>query len=279
MKKALKTLIPKFYGVLLNTYVLVSPKAAAHKAFKIFCKVRKGKILPHQKSFLDPVKSDLIEVSGHSIQTYRWAGTKETVLLVHGWESNSWRWHKLLEKLVEEDYNVVAFDAPAHGNSSGKYLYVPLYAEIVEHMLKVFKPQHIIGHSVGGMTILYNEYLNPNNHIKKMVTIGSPSEFHEIMTHFKELLGLSGRMMKALESYITKRFGFTINEFSSSKFVVSNDKKGLLLHDKWDKITPYHASERVHAIWESSKFITTEGLGHSMHQEQVNMDILAFLED
>lgn len=279
MKKAFAKFIPKFYGVYLNLFVLLNPKSAAHKAFKIFCKVRKGRILPHQKSYLDPVRYDAVTISGHSIQTYKWTGSKETVLLVHGWESNTWRWHKLLEKLTKADYNIIAFDAPAHGNSSGKYLYVPLYAEIVEHMLKLFKPKHVIGHSVGGMTILYNEYLNPNAHLEKIVTIGSPSEFHEIISHFKDLLGLSEQMMKALETYIIKRFGFTIREFSSSKFVVSNDKKGLLLHDKWDKITPYHASERVHAIWESSKFITTEGLGHSMHQEQVNMDILAFLED
>ena len=279
MKKMLNRLIPKFYGFLLNIYVLLSPQKAADKAFRIFCKVRKGRILPHQESYLDPVKHKHIKVSGHNIQTYRWPGTKETVLLVHGWESNTWRWHKLLEKLTQEDYNVIAFDAPAHGYSSGKYLYVPLYAEIVEHMVAAFQPKYLIGHSVGGMTILYNEYLNPNPNVEKIVTIGSPSEFHEIMTHFQNLLGLSNRMMKALEIYVQKRFGFAIKEFSSSSFAATNTKKGLLLHDRFDKITPYHASERVHSVWSGSKFITTEGLGHSMHQEDVNKEIIAFLQD
>lgn len=279
MNALFKKFIPKLYGALLNVFAYISPKKAAEKAFTIFTKVRKGRVLPHQKDYLDPVKHERIDVSGHSIQTYKWHGTKDTVLLIHGWESNTWRWHKLLEKLTAADFNVIAFDAPAHGYSSGKYLYVPLYAEILEVMIHTYVPDHLIGHSVGGMTILYNEFKNPNDTIEKIVTIGSPSEFHEIIEHFKNMLGLSNRVIDALEIYINERFGFTIKEFSSSKFASSNTKKGLLLHDRWDKITPYHASERVHAVWKESTFISTEGLGHSMHQEEVNKKIIAFLQD
>ncbi|WP_243641617.1 alpha/beta fold hydrolase [Maribacter algicola] len=235
--------------------------------------------MPNQKEYLDPVKHERIEVTGHMIQTYNWPGDRETVLLIHGWESNTWRWHKLLEKLTQANYNVIAFDAPAHGYSTGEHLYVPLYAEVLEQMIIKYRPHHLIGHSVGGMTILYNEYRNPNDAIEKIVTIASPSEFHEIIDHFQTLLGLSNRMLDALETYIKKRFGFTIREFSSSKFVSTNNKKGLLFHDRWDKITPYHASERVHAVWQESIFYSTEGLGHSMHQDEVNDKIIAFLQD
>lgn len=279
MKALFKKLIPKFYGALLNLYVFLSPKKTAEKAFTIFTKVRKGRVLPHQKDYLDPVRHEQIDIGDHTIQTYKWPGNKETVLLVHGWESNTWRWHKLIEKLREAHFKILAFDAPAHGYSSGKYLYVPLYAEIVEEMIKIYKPDHLIGHSVGGMTLLYNEYQNPNAQVKKMVTIASPSEFHEIITHFQNLLGLSNKVSSALEIYVKRRFGFTIREFSSTRFVQKNNKKGLLLHDRWDKITPYHASENVHAAWKESTFITTEGLGHSLHQEDVNKKIIAFLQD
>ena len=53
--------------------------------------------------------------------TYRWLGKKETILLAHGWESNSFRWKDLIVKLdTALDYNVIALDAPAHGRSSGE---------------------------------------------------------------------------------------------------------------------------------------------------------------
>lgn len=278
MKKFLSNFIPKIYGIFLNILALINPKKAAEKAFYIFCTVRKGRILPHQKIYLDPNKKEVLTIADHTIQTYGWESKGETVLLIHGWESNTWRWHKLIEKLTEANYNIIAFDAPAHGNSSGKYLYVPLYAEILQGLITKYKPIHLVGHSVGGMTVLYNEYKNTNETVKKIVTIGSPSEFHEIMSHFQKLLGFNAKVYSALANYIKARFGFTIREFSTSSYAKTNTKKGLLFHDKFDKIAPYHASEQVHANWKNSQFISTKGLGHSMHQDEVNRQIVSFLE-
>lgn len=275
----LQKIIPKLYGFYFNLLVLFQPKKVAKKAFKVFCTVRKGRVLPNQKQYLDKAKLEKTTIANHQIQIYQWLGTKETVLLVHGWESNTWRWHKLIEKLQAADYNIIAFDGPAHGYSTGKMLYVPLYAEVLQGLLTKFKPTILIGHSVGGMTVLYNEHKNPNAHVEKIVTIGSPSEFHEILTHYKQLLGLSNKVMKALEAYIYKRFGFTPVEFSTSKFVVKNSKKGLLFHDKFDKIAPYHASVAVHKHWQGSELVSTEGFGHSMHQDEVNNKIITFLAE
>lgn len=278
MSLLLKKIIPKLYGLYFNLFVWFQPNKVAQKAFEVFATVRKGSVLPNQKQYLDSAKLEVLNVGENQIQLYNWPGDKETVLLVHGWESNTWRWHKLIEKLQKAHYNIIAFDAPAHGYSTGKLLYVPLYAEALQAILLKYKPKVVIGHSVGGMTVLYNEYKNPNAFIDKIVTIGSPSEFHEILTHYKSLLGLNKKVMKTLESYIYTRFGFTSKEFSSARFVANNSKKGLLFHDRLDKITPYHASVDVHKHWKGSKLISTEGFGHSMHQDEVNDKIITFLE-
>lgn len=277
MKKLFTKLVPKAYGIFLNGYALVLPKKAAEKAFLIFSKVRKGKVLPNQKDYLDTAKDQKLTVADHTIQTYRWHGEKETVVLIHGWESNTWRWHKLIEKLQAANFNIIAFDAPAHGYSSGTHMQVPIYAQVLQAVIETYTPQHLVAHSVGGMTTLYNEYQHPSPSITKIVTVGAPSEFHEIITHFKKLLGYSNRVEKALGDYIFKRFGFVEKDFSSTKFVKTNTKKGLLFHDRLDTITPYHASVQVHAAWEGSNLISTEGFGHSMHQDEVNEQIIAFL--
>lgn len=278
MKKLLNKIIPLAYGQYFNAYSLIAPKKVADDAFHVFCTVRKGRIKPEQAAYLDDFKLATEEVAGHTIQSYHWPGNKETVLLVHGWESNTFRWRNLIKKLREADFNIIAFDAPSHGYSSGKHLYVPLYEEAVNHMVKKYNPKHLIGHSVGGMTILYNQYKNPTDTVDKMVTIGSPSEFHEIIEHFQDLLKFNSRVMKHLDAYVYDRFGFKIDEFSTSKFAQSISKKGLLFHDKHDKITPYHASVAVNKNWKDSKLVSTEGLGHSMHQDDVNDQIVSFLE-
>ena len=278
MKKFFAIISPLYYGKMLNLKVIFSPEKTAVKAFYIFSKVRKGRLNTTQKEYLNPFKYKIISCQNHKIQTYKWSGTKETVLLIHGWESNTWRWHKLIEKLTLSNYNIIAFDAPGHGASSGEYLYVPLYAQVVQNLIDTFKPKHLIGHSVGGMTILFNQHKNSNTLIEKIVTIGAPSEFHEIIANYQNILGFNTKVYKAFERYIKSRFGFTIREFSTSNFVKSNSKKGLLFHDRLDKIAPYHASVAVHNNWKNSVLISTEGLGHSMHQEEINEQILAFLE-
>ena len=278
MKKLIGKLVPKLYGIYFNLLLLFSKKKAVLKVFNVFCTVRKGKIKPSQKNFIDPAKDKIHTVCEHQIQAYHWKGTKETVLLIHGWESNTHRWHKLIEKLQKADYNIIAFDAPAHGYSSGDFLYVPLYADILEHMIQYYKPQHLVGHSLGGMTVMYHQYYHPDSNIKKIVTIGSPAEFHEIMTNYQQMLGFSDRLRNLLDDYILKRFGFRIHELSTPSYAKSNTKKGLLFHDRLDKIAAYHSSERVHAAWKWSQLISTEGLWHSMHQDEVNEQLITFLK-
>ncbi|NDV16394.1 alpha/beta fold hydrolase [Muricauda sp. TY007] len=278
MKKLLNKILPLAYGQYYNVYTLIAPKKAADSAFHLFCTVRKGRVRPEQAAYLDGAKLAIEEVAEHKIQSYHWPGNKETVLLVHGWESNTFRWRNLIKKLKEADFNIIAFDAPSHGYSSGKHLYVPLYEEAVNYMVTKYNPKHLIGHSVGGMTIIYNQYKNPSAYVEKMVTIGSPSEFHEIMEHFQDLLKFNNRVMKYLDKYVYNRFGFRIDEFSTSRFAQSISKKGLLFHDRYDNITPYHASVAVNKNWKDSTLISTEGLGHSMHQDDVNDQIISFLE-
>jgi len=274
----LQKLIPKLYGLYFNLLVWFIPKKIAKQAFTVFATVRKGRVLPNQKEYLDNAKFEVVTIGDNKIQVYNWPGSKETVLLIHGWESNTWRWHKLIDKLQKEDYNIIAFDAPAHGYSTGKILHAPLYAEAVQALLLKYEPKLVIGHSMGGMTLLYNESKNPNSHIEKMVTIGSPSEFHEILTHYKNLLGFNDKVKSVIETLVQKKFNFSTEEFSSSNFVQNNNKKGLIFHDRLDKIAPYHASVDVHKHWKESELFSTEGFGHSMHQDVVNEKIIAFLK-
>lgn len=277
MRKFLNNVLLRAYGLYFNILLLFSKRKAAEKTFEVFFTVRKGRVLPKQQDYLQMAKSTVLKASGHRLQTYHWPGKKETVLLVHGWESNSFRWRNLIGKLQEADYTIVAFDAPGHGLSSGKSLHLPLYADCIQKVIETYAPKHVIGHSYGGMAILFDEFNHQNVDVEKIVTIGSPSEFHELLAHYQNLVGFNDRVLNAFETLVIERFGSRVSDLSSSRFVKNNTKKGLLLHDELDRFAPFHASERVHADWEGSTFIRTKGLGHSMHQDHISDRIVEFL--
>lgn len=278
MGKLLNKYIPIYYGAYFNLLAFFSKQKAAEKAFTLFCTPRKGRVLPEQQEFLTQAKSQKIKTNGLELQSYHWKGKKETILLLHGWESNTYRWRKLITFLKKEDYNIVAFDAPAHGNSTGNLMNVPLYSECTKAIIDIYGPKFVIGHSAGGMNMLFYHEKYPNDQIEKIVTIGSPSKLRDIMEYYQQLLKFNDKVLEGLDDYFNDSFGYRIHEFSTSEFKGHLSKKGLVIHDKEDTIAPFSASESVHKNWANSSFYITKGLGHSMHQDEVSQEIMNFLK-
>lgn len=280
MKKLMSKFAARTFGFYFNFASLFRPKKIAAKAFLLFCTPRKGRLLKGQRGFLEDAKDLILEQGQVNIQTYRWKGTGPSILLLHGWESNSFRWRDSIKRLQKEGYNIIAMDAPAHGNSSGKMLHLPLYSACIQAVINTYNPTLVIGHSLGGMAILYSlyKYKSDNVFIEKVVTLGSPSELSDFMRQYKKILGLSNRMMRHLENHFVNIFGFEFVDFSSARFAENITKKGLLIHDELDAIAPYWSSKQVHSNWKNSTLVTTKGLGHSLHQDKVRDQIVDFLK-
>ena len=277
MKKLVKKALPKLVGSYINTVHTIAPNRATKKAFNIFSTPRKGKIKPHQEGFLNAARSHIIEHDNILVQTYHWPGNGDTVLLIHGWDSNAFRWKTLVEHLQQQCYNIIALDAPAHGNSGGKILNVPLYTEFVRLLVQMHNPKHIIGHSVGGMTTIYHQMKFARPETKKLVILGAPSELKYFIKQYQSILGLNNNVIKSLDADIKNRFGFESKEFSIANFSSHVDIEGLIIHDVNDKIALFRDAEAIHGNWKKSTLIKTSGLGHSLHHDDVYQHILNYI--
>ncbi len=278
MKERFKKYIPSIIGKYMQMLFFFSSKKALKKAYTLFCTPRKGKILPEQEYFLEEAEDEIVHIDALEIQTYRWESLGETIVMVHGWESNSYRWKTLILKLHEIGFNVIAFDAPAHGNSSGTLLNVPLYTKCLQKIIELYRPNHIIGHSVGGMTTLFHQSIYPNQEIEKLVVLAPPSELSRIMKGYQEILKLSPKFMKALNQYFKDKHDHYFEEFSVADFAKKITNKGLLIHDKNDDIAPYAEAEAISKTWKNAQFITTQDFGHSLFFDEVDDMIIDFLK-
>lgn len=278
MNKYVQKYLPPLVGAYYNTLAFVAPGQAGKQAFYTFCTIRKGRVLPQQEEFLNAARKEKLQAGKHQVQVYQWRGSGDTILLLHGWESNVFRWRNLISVLKEYDFNILAYDAPGHGYSEGKILNVPIYSECTRAAIDAYDPQHIIGHSVGGMTAIYTLAHHKENNVKKVVTLGAPNEFFEIVDDYQNILGFNSRVYRALDDYIHDRYRFRIREFKSTRYAKELKQKALLVHDKKDAIIPVHASKQVHKSWPNSELVLTEGLGHSLHQEAVNRVVADFIK-
>lgn len=273
----MKNLIAKFIGAIINFISLFSTRTAGKMALKLFSSPRRKRIKELDKDFLETAFIEDLKYNDISIMTYRWLGKKDTVLLVHGWESNSVRWKDLILKLKALDYNVIALDAPAHGLSSGKSFNAVIYSECINVVAKKFKAKIIIGHSVGGMatTFFQHKYQLPS--IKKLVLLGAPSNITGVFLRYIEMMGYNSRISKAMNSIIYERFNQKPEHFNAAKFSETITAEGLLIHDKFDTEIPYSDAEDFKTFYKNSKLITTEGFGHTLKSETVDDHILAFV--
>lgn len=272
-----KTII-KIVGTSLNVVSYFTRSYAGEKALRLFGTPRRGGINERQSDFLATSYREEFLYEDTSIMTYRWLGEKGTILLAHGWESNSARWRRLIEYLQSKDYEIIAIDAPAHGNSGGKLFNAIQYSEFINVIAKHFDPNIIIGHSVGGMASVFFQYKYQMECVKKLILLGAPDEFADVLKRYEDMLGYNQRVSRQINATIIERYGQAPESFSTAKYSEQLNSKALIIHDKHDKIIPYADALKIKNSFNNSRLITTTGLGHSLNDESIADHIYEFLE-
>jgi pimeloyl-ACP methyl ester carboxylesterase len=267
----------KSIGNVLNATSLISSAYASKQALNLFATPRKGRYTESQKETVNSASVETVIHHNIKITTYQWAGRNKTVLLAHGWESNASRWKYLLKHFKEQDYNIIALDAPAHGNSGGKQFNALLYSECINTVAQHFKPDVLIGHSVGGMASVFCMHNHDLPTVKKLILLGAPANFTDVFARYKEMMGFNSRISKGLDSIIIKRFNNPVDYFSAANFTKAFEADGLIVHDQNDKIIPYEDALLFANCYQNSELITTEGFGHGLKDKSLTPQLISFI--
>lgn len=263
--------------VYLNTVALFSEVKAGELTLQVFFRPRKGKLTADNRQTLRSATWETLSLRDIKIQTYHWEGSKQTILLAHGWESNSGRWQQLVKKLRKNGFSVVALDAPAHGESGSTYFNAFLYAEMIEVVAKRYEPVAIVGHSAGAFSTAYyaTHFLHPS--VLRLVLLASPSELNQIFDNSLDYIRISKKVRRGFYKKLALILGNPIEYFSIKERIKLLTIKGLVVHDKTDDICRFSDGEQIHANWRGSEFIATEGYGHRLQQDNVYNLVVDYL--
>jgi pimeloyl-ACP methyl ester carboxylesterase len=243
----------------------------------LFATPRKGRYTEDQKKVIASALFEELTYDGMDIATYRWHGKGKTILLLHGWESNVSRWNYILEDLKAEGYNIIALDGPAHGRSGGKLFNAVLYSEYINVVAKKFQPEVIIGHSVGGMASVFFMHNYGLASVKKLVLLGAPAHFSGVFARYKSMMGYNRRISKGIDNLVLERYGKPVDYFSAANFTESIKAKGLIIHDKMDRIIPFEDALLLAKRYKNANLIKTEGFGHSLKDASLTPKIIGFI--
>jgi pimeloyl-ACP methyl ester carboxylesterase len=269
-------ILMRLVGWRLNLLSIINPTRAAREAFYLFCYPVRVPLPDYQLAFLNEARDETFTHHKDTVQTYRWGNGERKVLLLHGWRSHAFRWKRYIEALSAE-CTVYALDAPGHGLSSGKYLNLPYYSDVIEAFIrKIGGVDMVVGHSIGGFASLYALHRTPSLPVEKLVLMGVPGRADEFVGYYQKLLGLSDRTVELMLEYFENKFGKGPDYFSSSSFAKSIRIPGIIIHDEEDAEAPVHHAYHIHEAWKQSELHVTQGLGHNLKSDEVVKKVYDF---
>lgn len=259
----------------------ISKKKAAEKAFELFCTPQRRNIKPLSK-IVEQAESLQFRLDGMLLQGWRWNHPAERkVLILHGYESSVTNFDRYVKPLIKKGYEVLAFDAPAHGRSGGKKITAPLYKRMIEEIHKRFGPvQSFIAHSFGGLAVsLALEEMNHTDAFK-LVLIAPATETSTAVDTFFRLLQLDPSVRTEFEKIIIKAGGVGSEWYSIRRAMKHIRAKVLWFQDEEDDVTPMSDVLKVKAEnYPNVEFVITRGLGHRRiyRDNKVAKSIVEFL--
>lgn len=283
MMKLIQRIILTYYRIKFKAIELVSPAKAAEAAFKLFCTPYSKRKINEVPGVFEQAEKLSFTFQDHKIYGFQWKPENyngRKILICHGFDSNSYKFEKYISPLTEDGFEILAFDAPAHGLSSGKTITALLYSDMILEIVSAFGPVNgIIAHSFGGISAALAIEKLKNNSVKRLVLIAPATETTRSLNDFCRYLHISAKLKEGLEKLIVQIGGQPSSWYSVARIIQSVTIPTLWIHDRNDKITPYEDMEFLTELnLPFVKFIITEGLGHSLYRdENIAKYVIAFI--
>jgi esterase/lipase len=257
------------------------PAWAAKQAFTLFITPQARSQKPLPSIFQQAEALQLIE-SGDKCQGWRWnMGGSSRVLILHGFSSSARNFAHLIEALRREGVEVIAFDAPAHGDSEGKTIHSLRYRKLIQSIRATWGPiDGYIAHSFGGLSLSLALDEQPPQTADRVVLIAPATETRSALQQLQATLQLSPNIMKRIDVLIEQKSDHPTSWFSVNRVARTLTNPILWVHDRNDDITPYDdIMPTIQLKLPNIRFVTTAGLGHRRiyRDEQVCQEIIHFL--
>ena len=267
-----------YIGKFLQFFI---PPLATKYAIRLFATPIRYKTPEREKMMAKSAKKEMVLIPNlkKEVMVYTYGYSKRKVLLIHGWSGRGTQLYKIADKLLENGFMTISFDAPAHGNSKGKTTMMNEFIATAIYLQEKYGPFEIaIGHSLGGMAVLNG--VKGDLKINKAITIGAGNIITDIITVFVNKLEFKLKMVLNMKLYFFKKFGEDIDNYSASTAARDVKIPTFVIHDSDDKEVDVSSAYNIRQNLEKGELLITNGLGHTriLKDNQVVNRIVEFIK-
>lgn len=250
----------------------VSPALGASIALPLFAHVSRPRPVGADARYTmstavrSTVRIPGLALSGADVVVYDWGRGDDVVVLAHGWDGRASQFAALVRELLAAGFRVVAFDAPAHGDSPARGSYLIDWIDVFAALQQRYgRFRGIVGHSFGGLGALLSA--SGGLAVGRVVTVAAPADADLLLTQFQSILGHDDRTAAALRRrFATRYFPGEADPFARLSAVrrpLPEDMPLLAVHDEGDRVVPFAELARIAAANSGARTIATRGLGHN----------------
>lgn len=195
-----------------------------------------------------------------TLTTYQ-LGAGPVWVLTHGWSGTASQFFPLMEYIAEQGFTALAYDHPAHGESSGEIGHIPAFVEGLEAILdSVEQIEGLIGHSMGTASALECRHRKLEN--KPILLIAPVLNYVENLFSSIERSGYSMRLFKAVVSEVEEQFNYPIQSIDPYRRLAMREAPTIIVHDQQDKFTSHAISASAARDMPRVELVSTSGQGH-----------------
>jgi pimeloyl-ACP methyl ester carboxylesterase len=230
-----------------------APRSAARLAEAVFFTAPRGRSARMEAALATGRRKDLL-CQGRRIATWRW-GSGPRIVLLHGWGGRAGQLGAFVAPLVKSGYEVVALDAPGHGQSGGRLTSMVDFAAATSFAL------------TRGLRV------------ERAVFIGPPAGPADWTRLFAERLTVPASVMDLMRDRAERRLGVLWTDLDVIAMAPRQRIPLLVVHDDGDREVPVGDGRAIAAAWPGATFLGTTGLGHRriLRDERILQTTVDFL--
>ncbi len=239
----------------------VAPALMGRWAWRLWFRTRRFPESAAGRRIAGQAGRETLQVDGLPVAIYRW-GAGPVVLFVHGWSGRGSQAAAFVEPLQHAGFQVLAVDAPGHGETPGDSTNILECAAVLQAIEQAYGPLHgAITHSFGGMVLAYA--MQHGLRVGRVISLSAPATVEFLIDGFAQTLDMPPAVVANLRQRMEQRFE---DNFWERISMVNNVRDlavpALVIHDVDDASVPWRQGEMIAAAWPGARFMKTQGLGH-----------------
>jgi pimeloyl-ACP methyl ester carboxylesterase len=193
----------------------------------------------------------------------------ETVLVAHGWTSESSFMSVFAEPIRRAGFRVVMFDQPAHGLSEGRHASLIDCAHALLEVAEALGPvKHVIAHSMGCLAALLAGEGGPpmprSIGFERYVLVACPNRFSDVTREYGQGIGLDEAAQRVYERHLERIAHRPIEKFNGADLLAATGRPALLVHACDDAEVAFSCAGEIAAACPKAEILALDGVGHRM---------------